>query len=447
MYSQQKPRTLRWKAARLTEARSLPPNPWRGLYAIHPFMINGEENAQPMPPLRPGHSLSLVEINLAWFQEDALSDSALRQIDGILAWFDAHEREIILRFLYDWDGNGEENEPREITVILMHMRQLSPLLKRYARRIYTLQGLFVGSWGEMHSSRHLGTNSLINLVQTLDEAAEGSLMLAVRCPSQWRDIMQTYDPPSMDRMFNGKLHSRLGLFNDGILASESDFGTYGQLSRSHARHYGDKLNREDELSFQNRLCADVPNGGELVKGEGNFTLAETYRAFRMMRLSYLNADFDMRVIDGLRSQQNIARDRAWRGADAYTYLTEHLGYRYRVRKATVHAVPGGADVRVEMENTGFACCYFPLEATLYLKSQGGELISAVPMPADTRSWKPGDQPWLAARLDTLPENRGDYRLELGLTDPRSGKPVYLASAAKGEDIRPTLLLGILQIRD
>jgi len=446
MYSQQNPRKPRWKAARLTEARSLPPNPWRGLYAIYPFMI-GEEPAQPMPPLRSEHSLSLVEINLFRFQEDPISDSALRQIDSILAWFDSQRQEMILRFLYDMDGNGMQNEPREITVILEHMRQLSPLLRRYARRIYLLQGLFVGSWGEMHSSRHLGTNSLINLTQTLDEAAGGELLMAVRCPSQWRDILQTYDPPSMNQMYDGRLHSRLGLFNDGILASETDLGTYGQSSRSHAQHYGDKFHREEELSFQNRLCVGVPNGGELVKGEGGFTLTETYRAFRQMHLSYLNADFDSKAIDSLKAQANIARDRAFRGTDAYTYLTEHLGYRYRVHKVLVRTAPGSVGVRVMMENTGFACCYFPLEATLYLKSSGGHTLAAVPMPGDIRYWQAGDQPWLSAKLEPLPAQRGEYRLELGLRDPRSGKPVYLANAARGEKIRPTLLLGTLQLRD
>ena len=54
MHNQQKPRKVRWKAARLAQALSVPPNPWRGLYAIYPFAVGGD--APVLPPLRPEHT-------------------------------------------------------------------------------------------------------------------------------------------------------------------------------------------------------------------------------------------------------------------------------------------------------------------------------------------------------------------------------------------------------
>lgn len=445
MQTQHEPRSVRFTRARLAETRHVPPNPWRGLYAIYPFTAGGE-TAEPFPPLQPGHSLCLVEINLQRFRSDAISDAALEEIQRIFGYFEDHRQEMIVRFLYDWDGNGLQSEPQELPVIFRHMGQLSPLLRGFQNRIYTLQGLFVGSWGEMHGSRHLGAKSMAALTHALDEAAGGKTLLSVRCPNQWREIMQTYDPPPVEHLFDGTLRARLGLFNDGILASETDYGTYGETSRAQAPHYGVKLNREEELAFQNLLCAGTPNGGELVYGEGGFTLREIYRAFRLMRLSYLNADFDKQAFDNLRSQKNIARGRAWRGADACEYLTAHLGYRYCVRKALVKPAQGGADVQVQVENTGFACCYFPLEASLYLRTHARDTLLSVPIPCDTRRWQPGDAAWLTARISATGVPKGDYRLELGLTDPRSGKPVYLATAARGEDIRQTLLLGTLRVR-
>ena len=222
---------------------------------------------------------------------------------------------------------------------------------------------------------------MIALAAALDEAADGSLFVSVRCPNQWREIAQTADPTPPDGCPAENRHARLGLYNDAILASETDLAPTGMASSAHAPHYGVKLNREEELKFQHSLCAGVPNGGELIYGDGGFTLPEIYRAFRLMRLSYLNADFDMQAIVNLRTKENTVRSRAWRGADAYTYLTEHLGYRYCVRKVTARPQPGGVTLSVQVENTGFACCYFPLEATLYLRSSDGDTaLAAAPCP-------------------------------------------------------------------
>ncbi len=444
MQNRLEPCKVRWKPARLGEVRLIPPNPWRGLYAIYPFTI-GDEAAE-LPVIRKEHSLGLVEINLVSFRDGSISDAGLHQIRRILAWFEDHRQEMILRFSYDLEGNGLKNEPHNIEIILSHIRQLAPILRRFSPRIYTLQGLFIGSWGEMHTSLHTGAKSMIALAAALDEAADGSLFVSVRCPNQWREIAQTADPTLPGRLSGGKPAARLGLYNDAILASETDYGTYGMASKAHAPHYGVKLNREEELKFQHSLCAGVPNGGELIYGDGGFTLPEIYRVFRLMRLSYLNADFDMQAIVNLRTKENPVRSRAWRSADAYTYLTEHLGYRYCVRKVTARPQPGGVTLSVQVENTGFACCYFPLEATLYLRSSDGDTALALRLPGDTRRLQPGEKHWLAAELNGLSVPQGTYQAELELRDPRSGKPVYIASAARGAQAGPALPLGTLRVR-
>ncbi len=445
MQNQPEPRKARWKAARLAEVCAVPPNPWRGLYAIYPFTIDGE--AAQLPPLRQEHSLSLVEINLVRYRDGAIHEAGLQQIRRILSWFEDQRQEMILRFLYDLEGNGLKNEPQNLEIIQGHMRQLAPVIRRFAPRIFTLQGLWIGSWGEMHASLHTGARSMTALAGALDEAADRSLFLAVRCPNQWREILQTADPPPPSaNPFGGRLAARLGLYNDAILASDTDLGTYGQASAAYTPQHGVKLNREEELQFQYKLCAGVPNGGELIYGDGSFTLPDIYRAFRLMRLSYLNADFDMQAVVNLRTKENIARSRAWRGADAYTYLTAHLGYRYCVRKVAARPRHGGVTVNVQLKNTGFARCYFPLEAALYLRKPNGETALAVRIPADTQRIQPGETHCLAAELDTRNVPQGSYQLDLELRDPRSGKPVYLATAARGCQVGQALPLGTLRVR-
>lgn len=444
MQAQSETRNVRWKAARLSEARHIPPNPWRGMYEIHKFMI-GDEEAAALPPINRQYTISLVEINLLRFKEERISDAGLAQIDRIFAYFKEQKQGMIIRFLYDWDGEGLKNEPAPITAILRHMDQLSTLLIRYTDSIYTLQGLFVGSWGEMHGSRHLSAQSLITLTQALDEAAERKLMLAVRCPNQWREIFQTYDPPLEERRFDGQRQSRVGLFNDAILASDTDFGTYGQANRAQVSQYGTKLRREEELAFQNRLCAGVLNGGELVRGDGKFTLPEIYRAFKMMHLSYLNVNFDLDALNRLRQEENILHSRSWRGASAYDYLTGHLGYRYQIVKARVQHLDDGVRFRVLVENTGFACCYFPLAVRFFVRTVSGDTVQICTANEDTRLWQPGEKHWVEAPMQSTGLDDGVYHVELELTDPRSDSPVYLASAVRGEAVSETLRIGSVKI--
>ena len=436
---------LRWKAAHLEDVGAVNGNPWRGLYAIYPFLITNEPNT--LPPVRTEHTLCLVEINLFSFRNGAISDAGLQEIERIFAYYQAAGQEMIVRFVYDLDGEGLTREPEELRTILSHIRQLGSVLRRFSHSIYTLQGLLVGSWGEMHGSRHLDARSMTVLAKALDEAAGGDILLSVRCPNQWRQIFKTFDSPIQTRIFDGSLRSRVGLFNDAILASESDFGTYGELSRAQAPNYGTKRNREEELAFQNNLCLGVPNGGELVQGDGDFSIPETYRTFRLMMLSYLNEDFDMAALDRLRAARNISRDRCFRGASAYDYLTAHLGYRYRVCKTQYkQADKESITLKIQVENTGFAPCYFPMEASVTLRYPREDHAVSFPIPCDFRRLRPGETQWLTVRIPCTQLPSGDAGVALCILDLRSGKAVTLATALKGESASAALPLGQLRVR-
>lgn len=71
------------------------------------------------------------------------------------------------------------------------------------------------------------------LIEHLNEVIDPSIYLSVRTPSQWRMINEVYDLPAQFPAFGAgtSLMGRLGFFNDGILGSESDLGTYGDTAR------------------------------------------------------------------------------------------------------------------------------------------------------------------------------------------------------------------------
>ena len=55
--------------------------------------------------------------------------------------------QLILRFLYDWDGQNLESEPTELSQILTHMEQVGPIVNKYAH-LSTLSREFLLETGE-----------------------------------------------------------------------------------------------------------------------------------------------------------------------------------------------------------------------------------------------------------------------------------------------------------
>ena len=73
----------------------------------------------------------MLEVNLQNFSNEDLSDSALSQLDTILSAWQRHGSQVILRFLYDWDGKAMETEPQSLEQILRHMDQTAEVVNRY----------------------------------------------------------------------------------------------------------------------------------------------------------------------------------------------------------------------------------------------------------------------------------------------------------------------------
>ena len=173
-------------------------NPYVGLYSIRGYLL-AEDAPFSLPEANAAidsnsssFELSLLEINLKNYGNCDLSDNALSQIDSILSAWTKTGSQLILRFLYDWDGQNLESEPNELSQILIHMEQVGPIVNKYASSVYIMQGIFVGNWGEMNSTTHMGNGEMETLIQKLDDVIDPSIFLSVRTPAQWRTIAPKY---------------------------------------------------------------------------------------------------------------------------------------------------------------------------------------------------------------------------------------------------------------
>lgn len=406
-------------------------NPYRGFYAICRLYAQSpilDEKNIPITEYQPpeGHTLTLLEINLQHFSDQMLSPEALENIRTAFRHFTSLNMAMIVRFVYDWEGHGALKEPSSLSVILQHMGQLSPLLMEYGPHIYILQGLFIGSWGEMHNTRYTSQRHLIALAEQLAACSSPHTYIAIRCPNQWRTIFRCYSPLSLGEARRNGMQSRFCLFNDAIMGSETDMGTYGSLSRSLSTSYSDKLNRYDEILFQSQLCRYVPNGGEVLHASTLNDFKPAVRTLEAMRVSYLNCNYDRAVLGKWASGHNCPHP--FKKLNDLAYIGARLGYRFSLQKSEVHITQNQLSVRLNLTNQGFAPCYRPLQVHLMLTDEEGRTLVSYPVEADTRAWLP-ETPISFSAAFTLPENALQQKsfLSLQLFDPLLNVPVRLSN--------------------
>lgn len=421
-------RMHRWRVelSELMESTEELCNPGRGWYQIHTFETGTCRTPEEMrSSLHEEDALVLLLIRIPVGGE-TLNQEELDWIRGILRTFSEAEKDILLRFVYDLEGKGLENEPNRFAIVERHFQQLSELMGTQSQLIFVYQGILVGSWGEMHTSRFLSSKYMHRLAAIFREGTGGRIYHAVRKPVHWRQLFAWEDWESVAKT------AKTGLYNDGILASETDLGTFGCQSGVDAGWEQPWLPQE-ELEFEERLCRYAPQGGEVVYGEMTEKMPLEQIAGRLsrMNLSYLNRDHDQRVFEFWKNLRWCKED-AWKGMNGFDYIGRHLGYRFVVRRAELKPKRKELKLQLEIENIGFARMYEEAELLLEYKDPDGN-TEIWKIETDVRTWNPGERVFLS---QSLMSGAGKYFLLMRRC--HDGKAVYFANR-QGEKGR--LLLG------
>ena len=390
-------------------------NPYCGFYQIYPYKITGITTGGNILPGNINEikdRLAMVQVNLCMYKDMPLSKDALCQLDSILAAWAGSNKQLILRFLYDWDGNASATEPSDINIILEHMEQTAAIYNKYAKSIYILQGLYIGSYGEMHSSMHQGRDDIIQLARKLYSVSDPSIFLAVRTPAQLRTITEGTD---------GLVTGRLGLFNDGMLSSASDSGTYAEGER------------EKEIKFQEELCLTVPNGGEAITENPLNDIGSAVKDLRKMHVSYLNSMYDADVLNKWKSSL-YKGDGIFKDCNGYEYIEKHLGFRYTIKSSKLDFEPYDetASFSVLIENTGFAPCYYSLDYTITCINQDTNQEYTIKPEAGTPD-NGIHEIKLNAVIDIRKMEPGVYKIYINTTDHKTGEVIkYAVDTPLGE---------------
>ncbi|MDF2514058.1 MAG: hypothetical protein K0S04_3924 [Herbinix sp.] len=444
---------IKWIPLPRTEKAEVLRNPYCGLYAIFRFYVNSEriQEGAFIEDIKTDltQQLCLVEINLLPFNEVPLPESALQIVRRIIHHFSSQGKQIILRFVYDWEGKGVLNEPKDVSIILDHMSQLSPLLKEFTDNIYILQGLFIGSWGEMHSSRYLSERNMTRLARHLYECTGDKTQIALRCPSFWRMIFKTYQPLDEETAFTDIQKARFALFNDAIMASEADFGTYGSISLADTKAYGDKWLREEELEFQNKLCRYVTNGGEVINECRYNDVEPAIETLKKMRVSYLHCEYDEVVLNKWRANRYGSANSVWKDKTAFEYIAAHLGYRFTLGEATlsIHGDKCSLKAVVKITNMGFAPCYHKFDVKFVVRTASSSEVYECAVETDTRRWMPNEKVELEAFIPVREWSQRSYILCFGIYDVQSQQPIQIANTFSTTDHTGMYSLGNFILKD
>ena len=383
-------------------------NPGCGWYHIYTFDLS-KENFLYIDCEEEELVLLLIDIH-AFRGCEQIPKEAFEYFSSILTFFEQHDKGIILRIVYDTKGRGMENEPSSIKIVKSHMKQLGSIICEHMSKKESLpgkilvhQGLFVGSWGEMHGSKFLTEARMKELSDTFLEATKGICPIAVRKPVQLRQLSckKTASSPLQNAS-----NTNFTLFNDAIFGSETDLGTYGTILKSALYENSEREKtswvREDELSWQQSFMQQSFCGGEVLGGMNNVSESsgntdhsqrtldwnQVVADLAKMHVSYLNSIYSKEVLDDWKAHRIM-----WNGKEIseYDYIGRHMGYRFTV----THVKISKNVITLTIKNTGFANLCEEAVCRLIL-IENNENVKAFEIKTDPRTWNSG--------TDTVIEN-------------------------------------------
>ena len=339
-------------------------NPQRGWFRLFTFIIEEEPDFKDEKyRLYGDFNLALVLIDIGAYRDRCLDDEALSRMDRILKVFRANNMDIILRVAYDHEGRGLEREPLTFRQVTEHAGQIARFTAEHCKDIFIYQGLLIGGWGEMHSSRYTAPERLRELYYIFKSELKGKVHMAVRKPVQWRYLNFRNDaeePIEADG---------LGIYNDGMFGSDSDLGTYDNSNKS-IKDWNSAWSRRNEIVFTGMLANSVPCGGEALYGEGfvaKNTSLNYINELKELKITYLNIKHDIKLIEYWKKQVYPGKG-IWDGKSCFQYISAHLGYRYFISNVRALKSGAGCDIRITVKNQGFAPIYG--DAKLYLEYEG-----------------------------------------------------------------------------
>jgi len=323
--------------------------------------------------------------------EDALN--VLQQTFDNIRDFGGH---VIVRICYDPWYNGRSNVTPAHEWVLKHVEQLAPVLSKNTDVIVALEMGMHGAYGEMHSDTSI----------TYDRVAEAVNMMLRNTPPELKILTRTgnysakvlgFDNWGVDFHIDGEKFAeiakakgdtmyRVGMFNDGYLGTQYDYGTWGADCKT-------SICREEGVAWLEKYSVNTPYGGEALTTAGGYEVINTpeflaYEGFRT-HTSYLNIQWNNNLIDSWKKTPFKQKDFDYDPArvdslSGFKYINDHLGYRFVLRESWLSDTVGADGIlraKLRIQNVGFGNLTWNAPVKLaVLEDLEGSDLAMCPMP-------------------------------------------------------------------
>ena len=297
-----------------------------------------------------------------------LTEDALNVLQQTFDNIRANKGFVIVRICYDPWYNGRSNVTPEHKWVLRHVEQLAPVLSKNTDVIVALEMGMHGAYGEMHSDTSI----------TYDRVAEAVNLMLRNTPPELKILTRTgnysakvlgFDNWGVDFHIDGEKFAeiakakgdtmyRVGMFNDGYLGTQYDYGTWGADCAT-------SICREEGVAWLEKYGINTPYGGEALTTAGGFEVINTpeflaYEGFRT-HTSYLNIQWNNNLIDGWKKSHFEGKDFEYDGSKidsltGFKYVNDHLGYRFVLRESWMSDTVGSDGIlraKLRIQNVGF----------------------------------------------------------------------------------------------
>ena len=308
-----------------------------------------------------------------------LTEDALNVLQESLDSIRANNGFAVVRICYDPWYNGRSNVTPDHKWVMRHVEQLAPVLSKNTDVIVALEMGMHGAYGEMHSDTNI----------TYDRIAEATNLMLRSTPPELKILTRTgnysakvlgFDDWGVDFHIDGEKFKeiakakgdtmyRVGMFNDGYLGTQYDYGTWGADCNT-------SICREEGVAWLEKYGINTPYGGEALTTAKDYQVINTpeflsYEGFRT-HTSYLNIQWNNNLIDSWKKTHFTGKDYEYDGTKedsltGFKYINDHLGYRFVLRESWVSDTVGSDGIfraKLRIQNVGFGNLTHKVKASL-----------------------------------------------------------------------------------
>ena len=331
-----------------------------------------------------------------WGKNQDLTEDALNVLQETFDNIRKNSGHVIVRICYDPWYNGRSNVTPDHEWVLKHVKQLAPVLSKNTDVIVALEMGMHGAYGEMHSDTNI----------TYDRVAEAVNLMLRNTPTELKILTRTgnysakvlgFDNWGVDFNIDGDKFKeiakakgdtmyRVGMFNDGYLGTQYDYGTWGADCAT-------SICREEGVAWLEKYSINTPYGGEALTTAENYQVFNTpeflaYEGFRT-HTSYLNIQWNNKLIDSWKKTPFKQKDFDYDPArvdslSGFKYINDHLGYRFVLRESWMSDTVGDDGIlraKLRIQNVGFGNLTWnaPVRLAILTDLEGTGLLEC-PMP-------------------------------------------------------------------